>query len=300
MVKTLRTFATFFELLKYLTVLFSACYLFGWIVQFFSRDLYERFDELFGFLGKYIDDLYLIQYQITGIDVTMGYVIAALILVVGTLIFNGIESKIKKIILQIDLEETTKKVEQKYAPQEVKPIKKEIVKVNFKYYFGMLDFKLEHAYEHIQAQVNLDELKKQYLSMLKKKLESRYSNIKIAHSDKIFMSSEDFSTFDLVLCDIVEMFEIFQELDNKKHIKTHLLLAFEAAKKDVDVQFMIKFLRKLLQLNHYNKIIVADNFAQQYKQKTEKHFQIIPFGLIKLEISDSEDIDVETYYLKRK
>lgn len=274
-------------------------YLFAWLTMVFEDPIFYTLDAVLGWLPSHIDALFLHQTDIFGMNVPMGYIYSAILIIISIYATMKIQIYASDSVM---LQENEAKVveikkQDKIAKKEYK-IKDETYKLT--HFFGVLELKLEYFSDYNKQKDKLETLKKEYLKMILNKLSSKYQDMEFELTDELFIISKDFLNFDPLLSDIAKLFKIFVQIDKEKSIQTTLLLSFSCGNENNNSDFIRKILKKVNQLKYINKIIVIDKFIDKYKATKSKNYDFISLGLSKLEMDNFNDIDVDLYYLKKK
>lgn len=282
-----------------LSPLLAFLYLLIWVIQFFPYDWFDNLDAIFGLFPNILNALFFSELQLYGVKATMGYIYAAVVLVLSFVIVQKIEKKLIDLKVLLAEKQTEKNIKnQRKLKQEI--IKREKPSIpNITQFYGLCDIKVEHQIEDHNQSTDLNRLRLEYLKMLKKKLENIYPNMQFILQEKLFIVSEDFKNFDSLLKSIVQLFEIFQKLNNDKSIETKLLISFDAGNKNTNTQYVMKLLARINSLRNFNKIIALEKFAQRYEANIKKGYSVIPSGVVKIFMEDLNDMDVEIYNLKK-
>ena len=172
---------------------------------------------------------------------------------------------------------------------------------NLTHFFGLCELKLEYSEKSNSKSIDdLKKLKKEYSKMIIQKLKAKFPYIYYTGTDKIFFIGNDYEIVDNLILDFVQYFKIFQEIDNKKMIKTDLILSIVGGNQHNNVKMMYKFLLKMNELKYLNKIIVNDKFATRYNQMQNNKFEANSLGFSHIEMNINNLIETELYNLRKK
>ena len=169
----------------------AVAYLIIWLIQIFNQDLFIDFDAIFGLLPLIVDTFIYVPVDINGSEITMGYVYSAGITIFTCAVALQLEKKLdklKKIKENQAFEKKVAKIEQKKIKNEEKEKEKqekELKKIDF--YCGLFELNLEYYNPVNKTLEDLDKLKKEYTKMISDKLKEKYTTLKFAQSDKIFI-----------------------------------------------------------------------------------------------------------------
>lgn len=273
-------------------------YLLTWLSQFFDEHLYELMNEAFGFFPNFINSLMPIQSDLMGMDIPMGHIHAAATIIVSMYIATKIETYAIKIKTQKEkeiAEINLKKLERERKKQEKQYIQ------NLTHFFGLCELNLEYSQKDTKKSTdNLKKLKKEYSKMIIQKTKAKFPHIYYTGSDKIYFIGNDYQIIDNLISDIIQYFKIFEEIDNKKMIKTSLILSIVGGNQHNNPKMIYKFLHRINELKYLNKIIVNDKFATRYNQTPDNKFETISLGFSHIEMNINNLIETELYYLKKK
>ena len=152
-------------------------------------------------------------------------------------------------------------------------------------YFGLLEFLLENSDDE-------ESLKKDYCSIIKDKIKSKYKNIfsQFSATDKIFFSSGDFSMIDDVVNDLIKLYKFFADINTKRNITTKLKFSLWAKPGNISTQTAYKVLDELNNLNYVNQVIASDEVYKEYQKHNTNGFNFNSHGIIKL--NDDEDLEI--------
>lgn len=297
-VKTLNIIICFCIFWKAICPFVGFLYLFAWLAMVFEDPVFYILDAILGWLPSHIDALFLHQSDIFGMNVPMGYIYSAIIIIVSLYFTMKIQTYASDSLMLQENEAKTIQIQKlnKIAKKEYK-IKDETYKLT--HFFGLLDIKLEYFEGCNKTNENLNPLKDEYLKMLLNKLSTKYTNMEFDLSDELYIISKDFLNFDPLLSDILKLFKIFVQIDKEKEIKTNLILSFSCGNENNNTDFIKKILKKINQLNYKNKIIVIDKFIEKYRAIKAQKYDFISLGLSKIEM-ENNDVDVDLYYLQKK
>ena len=92
----------------------------------------------------------------------------------------------------------------------------------------------------------------------------------------------------------MQIYNIFEEIDKQKNIKTDFLLSFADILEISNAKLLFKFLAKTNELNNLNKIIVFDKFSRKYDYEKNKEYDYIWLDDIKIELEN--DVTYEGGY----
>jgi len=294
----IKTYIYFLKTWIIVSPIASAIYLGVWITLIFNESLFKKLDILFGFFPNILNKIYYVEADLNGADVPMGYVYAATIMIVSTLISIKIENRF--VDLYNTQEERAQKAfmrRQKLALRQ-KPGEKKISVEPSCYFFGLFEMKFEYLNMMGKSLEDLEKLKKEYSKMLIAKLKEKYPDVQFVVSNKIFIISNEFTVFDRLLCDIIKIFAIFQKLNNDKFIGSSFLLSFDSGNEENNPKEAYRFLSKINNLSYYNQVIILEKFAKKYKYVLTKQFISVPLGLIRVELDNNREADVDLYYLE--
>ena len=292
-----KIFVLFCKFWKAFAPMLASLYLVLWVVQFFYyEDTFKKLDFLFGAFPNWINSIYPTPVDLFGIETHMGYIHGALFVMISFLFLVNYEKSITKLELSLKKKDKELEIRKNNQIKKEEIIKKNPYIPNLTHFFGLLELKFDSSYNE---NVDLEKLKIEYTKLLVSKLQEDFPSVKFGNSTKVFIISEEFSIFDSFLSRLVELVEVFKEINNSKNIKTSLLLSFEAGSTNSNPKYTSKLLQKLNNIKHYNKILIADKFLQKYKQQKARLFQIIPSGLAKIEMENFTEIDVEISFLKK-
>ncbi|MBQ8848234.1 MAG: hypothetical protein IJ003_04750 [Candidatus Gastranaerophilales bacterium] len=281
--------------IKLITPFLSFAYFATWCLRFFDKDFYKIFDSYLGAFPNLLDKIFLIESDIKGIEVTMGYVLAAGIVVTIALLSFKLENKLEKLAKLEEDDELRRRFEAQRALQKEKEQQKERVDLDkMEMYFGLFEIKLTYYDELYKNKNDLVELKKEYAKLLESKIKEKYQDIEIDSTDGIFFSYCDFSKFHTIVKDFVRLYNVLAEINKQKCIQTDLLFSFWADKKQANHKGIRKILDKINGLGYFNKVILSGGVYFRYQKEKEKHFDFVSLGVSKLfnALDDDEDIDV--------
>ena len=153
-------------------------------------------------------------------------------------------------------------------------------------YFGLFQFDFENCDSE-------EDVKKEYCCAIKEKMKSKYSNsdVHINATDKIFFHSRDFSKLDMLVDDLIKLYNFFENINKKRNIKTNLKFAMWAKPNNVSIKQAYKILNEINNLDYTNQVIVNDVIYNQYKYQGFKMFDFEPRGIVKL-IENDEDFEL--------
>lgn len=273
-------------------------YLITWLTQFFNERLYALMNEAFGFLPNLINKLMPIQEDLMGMDVPMGHIHAAAIIIVSMYFATKIETYVAKIKAIKEKEIADKKI--KILEKEKRQKEKQYIQ-KLTHFFGLCELKLEYSEKDNTKSIDdLKKLKKEYSKMIIQKTKAKFPQIYYTGTDKIYFIGDDYEVIDVFLTDIIQYFKIFQEIDNKKMIKTDLILSIVGGNQHNNPKMIYKFLLKINELKYLNQIIVNDKFATRYNKNPNNKFETYSLGFSHIEMNINNLIETELYKLKKK
>ena len=273
-------------------------YLLTWLSQFFNERLFALMDEAFGFFPNFINKLMPVQTDLMGMDVPMGHIHAAATIIVTMYIATKLEDYVSKLKIKKEKEIADVKINQMKKEKRAK--ERQFIQ-NLTHFFGLCELKLEYSEKSNSKSIDdLKKLKKEYSKMIIQKLKAKFPYIYYTGTDKIFFIGNDYEIVDNLILDFVQYFKIFQEIDNKKMIKTDLILSIVGGNQHNNVKMMYKFLLKMNELKYLNKIIVNDKFATRYNQMQNNKFEANSLGFSHIEMNINNLIETELYNLRKK
>ena len=138
--------------------------------------------------------------------------------------------------------------------------------------------------------------------MLVKKLQEKYPSVKFSANDKVFFYCQGFLNFDSFLTDLIKVYKMIFNINDKHQIKTSYLLSFWIAEINYLPESALRFLIKINALNHINKVIISNKFIKRYEMLDERRYDYSGLGESKLLATkkDEEDFDINLFYLKKK
>jgi len=295
----LRKIVYFLKFWIYTSPAVAALYLLLWLVQVFNVSLFKKLNILFGLIPGFIDKIIPITADLNGMDVTMGYVYFATVMILSTIAAIKLENHIIDNYNEKEQKISEGNLRRRKLNQKQKMGEKKYATEPSSYFFGLLELKFEFLNDINQPYEQLEKLKKEYTKLLVNKLKEKYSDVQFVISSKVFIVSKEFSLFDPILCDIIRFFGVFQEVNNEKYISSTLLLSFDSGDAASNPKYIYRFLSKINDLDHKNKVIVLEKFSKKYKYVLTKQFISVPLGLQKIEIDNSE-FDIDLYYLENQ
>lgn len=293
--KTLNFFLYFLKFWILFSPVLSALYLAVWVIQIFNNPLFLKFNLFFGFFPNLIDKLLFVQVDLNGADVSMGYVYAAIVMILTTFLAAKVEGNLIDSYIENERREKESKIRKRTFAQRQSGSSGEHDGI---FFFGLLEMKFECLNGFDKSGRDLEKLKKEYSKMLIKKLKEKYPDIQFVVSNKIFIISNEFSVFDPFLSDVVKFFRIFQELNIEKCIGSNLLLSFDCGDCNSNPKYIYRFLSKINDLGYSNKVVLLSTFVKKYKYVLTKKYITTPLGLAKIETDNQREVDVELYYLE--
>lgn len=278
--------------------LVAVTFLAVWLTRIYNPPVFKQLHLIFGYVPDLIDNLFLIQADINGMDIPMGYVYVATVFIVSTLIAIKIENNIIDSQLKNEMSQSESNLRKRSLAQKQRLGEKNIKTEEGAYFFGLFEMKFEYLNVMGKSIEDLEKLKKEYSKMLINKMKEKYPEVQYVVSNKVFMISNEFSIFDSFLTDIVRFFRVFQEINNEKCIGSSLILSFDCGDAKTNPKEVYRFLSKINDLCYLNKVIVMEKFVKKYKYVLTKQFITISLGLSKIEIDNQNEIDVELHYLE--
>lgn len=294
--KIILRFGVFWKIFSLILAIF---YLFVWSAQFFNMSLFIKLDGNFGSFSNWFNMIHPLRYRILNIQTYLGYIFCSLVFIVNFLVVFIFEKAIQKKYLLHQKKQTEAKIRKINQKKEEELIKQKPFIPNLTKFYGFFDLKLELLKPN-EAQIDLTRLKNEYFKIILKNLEPKYPTFKFKIGNKLFLFCDDFSLVDALLEDILKLFNVFKELDDKKKITTDYLLSFEAGSDNSNLEFIFKVLSRVNNFQKYNEIIVLDKFAEKYKKNKIKKFHLNQLGIKKIEMENFNDINVEMYQMKQK
>ena len=291
----------FLQFWKFFSPILALIYLILHLTQFLNEDLFKIFDKFFGIFPNFINSKMYVEVDLFGKDAPMGYVYAACICVITMFVAAKMYNHLDKIQKIKEDEKLKKEAEKKLNEKKQKQKQKEQVKIKkINTYYGLFELKLEYISGLDKSQDDLMKLKCEYSKMVAKKIKEKYPQISFAFSDKIFLTTNDFSTFPFVVKDLIRLYKVLFDIDKKRYIQTGLLLCFWTTCKMINPKSALKILLKINGLKLLNKVIISKEIYSRYLEENNKDFDFIPLGPSKLygAQEDGGDIDVELYYIK--
>lgn len=276
----------------------SAIYLVGWLILVFDENLFKKIDFFIGLFPNILNKIHYAEVDLNGADIPMGYIYASTILIISTLISIKIENRLVDLYnTQEEREQKTFMKRQKMALRQ-KPGEKKISVEPSCFFFGLFEMKFEYLNVMGKSLDDLEKLKKEYSKMLIGKLKEKYPDVQFVVSNKIFIISNEFTTFDAILYDIIKIFAIFQKLNNEKFIGSSFLLSFECGDTKSNPKSIYRFLSKINDLSYYNQVIILEKFSKKYKYVLTKQFISVPLGLTRVELDNNRETEIDLYYLE--
>lgn len=273
-------------------------YLSTWLSQFFDERLFALMNEAFGLFPNFINKLMPAQTDLMGMDVPMGHIHAAAVIIVSMYVATKLEtyaSKLKAVKEKEIADAAIRKME-----REKKAKEKQYVQ-NLTHFFGLCELKLEYSEKDTLKSIDdLKKLKKEYSKMIIQKMKAKFPYINYAGTDKIYFIGNDYEVVDNLIIDFVQYFKIFQEIDNNKMIKTDLILSIVGGNQHNNPKVLYKYLLKINELQYINKIIVNDKFATRYCEMSNNKFEASSLGFSHIEMSINNLVETELYNLKKK
>jgi len=185
--------------------------------------------------------------------------------------------------------------EEKFKRDAEKYLKLKVEEENSKRYlnyFGVFEFIFE---DFKQEGI----LKQEYYSVVKEKMKTKYRgrNLQFEIMGKLFFSCDNFNIIDNLVSDLVKLFGYFEDINNKKNIKTYLKISLWTKSGITKFKDAQKILSEMNDFNLNNQVIVNDEFREQYEKHNLKLFKFHPQGLVKLIDNDK---DFEIYRMLKK
>ena len=290
----------FLKFAKCITLPMAVMYLLSWVLQFNDEDTYRLVDDMFGVIPKFFDKIMLIEYDIAGMETTMGYIAAAGFFIVLYCLSSKYENKLSKYQKQLEADEAKKKFDEQVA-QKIQKDKKTSTRLeDMTMFFGLLEFDLKYYDYLFKDESVLEKLKSQYTSMVSLKLMEKYPKIAFENSNKLFFTCKDFSKLHYLIQDIAQLYSVFLEIGNKKNIKTDISLSFWAGNKSINPKEAFKILNEINKLGYKNKIVMSSGMYYRYQKETTKHFDFVSLGISKLfgVLENGDDFDANLVYVK--
>ena len=250
-----------------------------------------------------IDDFYYQTTDIFGKEVSNGYIYATAILTVLTFLcyyLDNIFDK-KRTTFLANLEERQESITIKNHAHKVrKHSSTELLKYNT--FYGLLELKLKYYDETVDRSADEKRLTIEYSKLLVKKLQEKYPSVKFSANDKVFFYCQGFLNFDSFLTDLIKVYKMIFNINDKHQIKTSYLLSFWIAEINYLPESALRFLIKINALNHINKVIISNKFIKRYEMLDERRYDYSGLGESKLLATkkDEEDFDINLFYLKKK
>lgn len=267
-------------------------------MRVFEDPIFYVLDGMIGFLPKIIDGLFARQTDLMGMEVPMGYIYSAALVILSMYFVMKIQTKAADYRMMKENTQGIVEVKKKDIAQ-IKATKPVDTTSKLTHFFGLFELRLKYMDACKAPDEDLKKLKAGYMKMLVKKLGAKYPNVKFKLTDKVFFISTDFLIFDPFILDISKMYKIFVELDNQKSIKTELLVSFGCGNDNNNFEYIEKVLHKVNGLNYVNKVIALDKLIDKYKSMRGTQFEFISLGLSRIEMDNFRDVDVDLYYLKK-
>lgn len=272
-------------------------------MQFFHEELFAVFNDYLCFLPNLIDDIFYRTTDIFGKEVSNGYVYSAVVLTALCILCHKLDNILdkKRTDFLADLEEKQANITIKKPQQKVrKHSSTELLKYNT--FYGLLELKLKYYDETVDRSAEETRLTVEYSKLLVKKLQEKYPSVKFSANDKVFFCCQGFINFDSFLTDLIKVYKMIFNINDKHQIKTSYLLSFWIAEINYQPENALRFLLKINALNHINKVIISNKFTKRYDMLEERRYDYSGLGESKLLATkkDEDDFDINLFYLKKK
>lgn len=297
--KNVKNFIYFLKFWIYTSPVIAGLYLLLWVIQVFAHSLFVKLNFLFGYIPSLIDKLIPTTTDINGMDVPMGYVYLSTFIIVSTLGAIKLENHIIDSYNEKEHKISEGNLRRRFLRQKQRMGEKNIIVEPSACFFGLLEMKFDNLEGFDKSFEDLDKLKREYSKLLINKLKEKYPDIQFILTGKIFIICDEFTIFDNFLNDVIRCFSVFQEINNEKYISSGIILSFEAGDSKTNSKYIYRFLSKINDLEHVNKVIILEKFAKKYKYVLTKQYISVPLGMQRVEIDNSE-IDVDLFYLENE
>ena len=294
----LKIIVHFFEFLKYISMLFVCIYIFSWVALILNKNFFNKINVHFHTVPDYFDNLCHYEVILQGEDVKMGYAVAAAFCVILFFIFSFLINITDKLEKNIEIKVKEFKIK-KYSEEYIKRLNIE-PKPDPEGFCGLFEL----IYTNLNSEeIDVNKLKHDSCEMIIEKLKLKHSNIKFTIlSDNIFIKCNNFSQFNILIDELIKLYNTLNNFNKNKFIKTDLLFSLWSQSGAINSQTSKNFLIEINKLNFTNKIILNDEMYHYLKKIEIENFDFQPMGATKLfnVLNDGEDKEIGLYRLIKK
>ncbi len=280
------------QLGKALCPFLALVYMICWGFLIGNPELFDLWNSYLGAFPDFLNDKFQFQQDIDGRDIDMGYVLAAAFSFVLMFILNLVQNfvEFRLILFREQVVEKTKeelKIKKIVAQMEEK--KDEFV--DLKSFWALLDIEISKN-DIYDNNLNLDEVKEQYIKTIFAKLKDNYPNMKIAQG-KLHIVLADFQSFKNSVKDIVKLTKLLKEIALKKGLRFDYLLSYFSSGNQEQNKKAFATLNKINNLKMKNKVIVSKDIKNFCFKKNTFKFNDLGASLLFAQTPDDEDIEIE-------
>ena len=288
-------------LLKILCPIISFLYTFLWLVCFLKAPFYHTLAIPFEPFAQFVNLIHPININYEGRLINMSYIVCSGLFIIFHYIFDFFAHRIVDLYnLEEDrLERKRNKEVRKINIGLQKELNKEIKKhTNFTMLFNLT---LKSGYN--LASDRSDEfnfLKKEFYTHIIKNVNLKYKDAKCIITDKLFISCEDFDSFDEFMTDFINDVRAFNKTAQQKDIEAEFSISLDAIKSSKNMFNTIELLEKIDSFNYKNKVVTTSAFKLRYEQIKNSKYKIVPLGISRFFKDVDDYIDFDLYNLKSK
>ena len=291
----------FFILLKVLCPIISFCYTFLWVISFLKAPFYNTLAIPFEPFAQFVNIIHPININYEGELINMSYIVCSGLFIIFHYIFDFFALRIVDLYnLEEDrLERKRNREVRKININLQKELNKEIKKhTNFTLLFNLT---LKSGYNLAKDRSNeFNFLKKEFYTHIIKNVNLKYNESKCIITDKLFISCENFDSFDNFMTDFINDVRAFNKTAEQKDIEVEFSISLDAIKSSKNMFNTIELLEKIDSFNYKNKVVATSAFKLRYEQIKEPKYKIVPLGISRFFKDVDDYIDFDLYNLKSK
>ena len=289
--KTLIIIAQFGKTLcPFLALLYMICW--GFLIG--NPELFEQWNSYLGAFPDFLNEKFQFQSDIDGRDIDMGYVLAAAFSFVLMFILNQLQNFVEyRLLLYREqvVEKTKEELKIKKIVEQMEEKKDEFVVL--KSFWGLLEVEITKN-DIYDNNLNLEEVKEQYIKTIFAKLKDNYPNLKILQG-KLCLVLTDFLMFKNSIKDIVKLIKLLKEIALKKGLRLDYMLSYFATDNQEQNKKAFVTLNKINNLKMKNKVVVSKDIRNFCFKKNTFKFNALGSSLLFAQGADDEDIEIELH-----
>ena len=224
----------------------------------------------------------------------MGYVLAAAFSFVLMFILNQLQNFVEyRLLLYREqvVEKTKEELKIKKIVEQMEEKKEEFVVL--KSFWGLLEVEITKN-DIYDNNLNLEEVKEQYIKTIFAKLKDHYPNLKISQG-KLCLVLTDFLMFKNSIKDIVKLIKLLKEIALKKGLRLDYMLSYFATDNQEQNKKAFVTLNKINNLKMKNKVVVSKDIRNFCFKKNTFKFNALGSSLLFAQGADDEDIEIELH-----